>query len=441
MAKKRKKEGFFGTLVRSFRTKGKFDAELFVVIVLMLMFGLVMVASASSVNALRYYGDSMFFLKKQLIVAIGGFILMLLVSKVDYHIYARPKFLGILVVGVWLLMLATALFAPVRSGARRWIDIGPISFQPSELGKIVAVLLFATLCSKQKPQALNSFKSSCVFPLAILVIFVAPVLLQRHKSATLLIGIVCGIIVLVNGARLWYYLMLAPFGIAVVLAILMKDGYSLARLQSWFNPFSDIQGDGWQAVQSLYAIGSGGLFGLGLGRSRQKYLYIPEPQNDFIFAIICEELGFIGAALVVILFIAFLIRGIKIAVEAPDKLGTLTAIGFTALIMVQVVINIAVVTGVFPVTGMPLPFFSAGGTSLAFTLVSMGILLNISRQSKRALPARAVTPPRQEAAMRRPQPAYDRLDPGPYEPQQVAQRRRAGNDYNRGAQRQRQRPR
>ncbi len=385
MARKKKPNGLFREAFTVFQKKGRMDLELLAIIIIMLFFGLVMVASASSVTALYKLGDSMYFLKKQLIVAVVGFILMIYLSKIDYHVLAKPNIVLAYMAVTWVLMLVTAFVGEDINGARRWINIGPVSLQPSELAKIGIVLLMACICSRQSKESIHSFKQGCLLYLVIIGCVCAPLLLQPHKSAMMLIGIVAMIIVIVAGARIRNFMVFSPIVVCGVLFIMFKDKYSAARILNFADPFKDMTGAGWQGVQSLYAIGSGGLFGLGLGRSRQKYLNIPEPQNDFIFSIICEELGFIGAALVILLFVLLLFRCIKIAMEAPDKLGSLIAIGITALIMVQVIINIAVVTAWMPVTGMPLPFFSAGGTSLMFTLASMGIILNVSRQSTRAV--------------------------------------------------------
>ncbi len=376
--KRKRRKTLMGQIVSSFSYKGTLDVELIVLILIMLLFGLVMVASASSVTALYKWNDSMEFAKKQLVFGAIGFVAMLVVSKVDYHIYTAPKILNPSVLGVAILVLITAFFGTESYGARRWI----FGFQPSELAKIAWVLLFASVCSSQRPEQLRNFKTSWLRYGMMLALIAVPLLLQPHKSATILIALVCFIIATVGGANLKYVFVLAPLGIVGVSVLIMSSEYSRQRIIGFIDPFKDATGSGWQAIQSLYAVGSGGLFGKGLGRSVQKALNIPEPHNDFIFAVICEELGFIGAIAVLILFLLLLIRCIKIAMEAPDKLGSLIAIGITALIFVQVAINIAVVISIMPVTGMPLPFFSYGGTSLIFTLISMGIILNVSRQGK-----------------------------------------------------------
>jgi len=377
-----RKKSIINQIISSLTYKGNLDVELIILIVLMLMFGLIMVASASSVAALYKFNDSMHFLKKQFLFAIIGIVLMLVLSKVDYHILVSSRILVPTLIFTWFFVLITAFVGEELNGARRWVTIAGISIQPSEFAKIGWVLLFASVCSGQKPDDFNKLKSSWVRYGVLIAIIAFPLYLQPHKSAIMLIGMVCVIIALVAGAKIKYLLLAAPVGILGVIAIIFTSEYSVKRMTNFWDPFKDPTGSGWQAMQSLYAIGSGGLFGRGLGKSIQKSLYIPEPQNDFIFSIICEELGFVGAGLVIFLFFLLIVRCIKISMEAPDKLGSLIGIGIASLIFVQVFINIAVVTSLMPVTGMPLPFFSAGGTSLIFTIASMGIVLNISRQGK-----------------------------------------------------------
>ncbi len=362
------------------------DVELLSIIVIMVLFGLVMVGSASSVNALYRYDDSLYFLRKQLFVAILGFIAMYAISLIDYHRIASPAIILLGYSTAWFAMLLAAFIGDSRNGANRWIDVGGISIQPSEPAKIILIVLVAYVCSRQSRDALNRFGSGVGLYLGIIVFSVIPLLFERHKSASIVFAILVIAISFIGGANIKYYLVMAPVGVAAVVAWALHDEYSRQRILMAFDPFKDPKDSGYQAVQSLYAIGSGGIFGLGLGRSQQKITYIPEPQNDFIFSIICEELGFIGALGVIFLFMFFMFRAIKVASEAPDKLGKLIAMGLTTLIMAQFVINIFVVTAMGPVTGMPLPFFSAGGTNLLFTLAGMGLLLNISRQSVKKRP-------------------------------------------------------
>ena len=379
---KRKNKGFFDKLSGSLANGGGMDMDFIIILLIIILFGLIMVGSASSVTALYRQGDSLYFLKKQLIMAIAGIIGMFILSKVDYHILCSPQILLPGAAIVWIMLFIPLFSAQDINGAKRWINLGGMSFQPSELAKIMWILVFAKVCSSQTKEALSNFKSSWMTYGVMLVILIFPLVLQPHKSAMLLITAVCGVIVIMAGANLKYVLPVGIIGIAAFSLMIVFSDYARARVTSFLDPFSDPTGDGWQVIQSLYAIGSGGLFGKGLGQSVQKALYIPEPHNDFIFAVICEELGFVGAFFVILLFFLFIMRCIKISMDAPDKLGRLIGMGLATLIFVQVFINICVVTSMFPVTGMPLPFFSAGGTNLFFTIASMGILLNISRQRK-----------------------------------------------------------
>ena len=274
-------------------------------------------------------------------------------------------------------------------GAKRWIDLGFLSFQPSELAKIGLIIFYATFLMNNKEHNDEMGKGFIVPFLYLVPIIIILVVVQNHLSATLLIIMIVSVMMLMAGSKLRYFLTFgsagAGVGILGLVALAKKTGsglFRLKRLITFMNPFADVQGDGWQVIQSLYAIGSGGLFGVGLGNSTQKYLYLPEAHNDFIFSIIAEELGFVGCALVIVLFALFIWRGVLIAMKAPDIYGSLLAIGITSMVGLQAIINIAVVTSSMPNTGMPLPFFSYGGTSLLILLASVGILLNVSRASK-----------------------------------------------------------
>lgn len=275
-------------------------------------------------------------------------------------------------------------------GAKRWIRIGGFNFQPSEVGKLGLIIFFASLLTdiKEKGKIKSLFKGALIPIICLIPIAFSIYILQNHFSATLIIGAVTVIQMLVAGVRISHlilmFLAVIPFlGIYFNIKNESKNGsFRMTRFQTWLNPWEDITGEGWQIVQSLYAIGSGGLFGAGLGQSKQKYLYLPEPQNDFIFAVLAEELGYFGCIAVIILFLIFVWRGIIISMNARDTFGSLISIGIVSLIGLQAIINIAVVTNTMPVTGMELPFFSYGGTAIIVNLLSVGILLNISRSSK-----------------------------------------------------------
>jgi cell division protein FtsW len=359
------------------------DFTFLAVVLLLLAIGLVMVFSSSSpmayASAMTHH-DSFYYFKRQFVWAILGLGAMFFMSEYDYK-KLGPRAPLILLVSIILLVLV-ALIGTEVNGAKRWLGItSSFGFQPSEFAKIAVVIFFSYSLSRNKDN-LKYFWSGLIPYLAIVGIFAALLLLEPHLSCTLLIGITSVLILFAAGAKFGHFLILGAPVLAALAGIIIVSPYRRDRLFAFMNPFSDPLGKGYQIIQSLFAIGSGGIFGLGLGQSRQKYLYLPEPQNDFIFSILCEEMGLFGAAVVIILFVVLIWRGIRIALKAGDLFGSLLAFGFTSLIAVQAFINIAVVTSSVPATGMPLPFFSYGGTSLLFTLASMGIVLNVSKHTK-----------------------------------------------------------
>ena len=357
------------------------DYALLCGLLLLLFIGVVMVYSSSSYYALYQkdvYNTEYYFIK-EITWVIVGIIGMAATMSIDYHIY--KKFTP------WLVMITLALLVLVLfigadiNGAVRWIRLGPLSFQPSELAKYVMVLYLALLIDKRKGK-IKKFGEGTIFYLCIAAVFAVLILLEKYLSITAIIMMVAFIMILVGGAKISHLLSLIPVGLAAGLALIFTQSYRLDRLTSFLNPWADPSGDSYQLIQSLYALGSGGIFGVGLGNSRQKALFMPEPHNDFIFSIIGEELGLIGCIFIIVLFMFIVIRGATIAVKARDNYGFLLAIGIISVIALQALINIAVVSGSMPVTGVPMPFISYGGTSLVFNLGAMGILLNISRQSK-----------------------------------------------------------
>ena len=298
---------------------------------------------------------------------------MLVISKIDYRIYKKfYKLIYIACIGM-LAIVAVPGIGYTANNATRWINLGFTTFQPSELVKIGLIIFYATYLTEHRNE-LASWKTGFIKPLLFLVpIILILVIVQNHLSATLVIVAIIAVMMLTAGSKLKHFVFtgvpVAGAGIAAI--IFLGKQFRLQRLISFMNPWQDAQGTGWQVIQGLYAIGSGGLFGLGLGNSKQKYLYIPEPQNDFIFAVLAEELGFVGCIAVILLFAIFIWRGILISMKAPDMFGSLIAIGITALVGIQAIINIAVVTSSIPNTGMPLPFFSYGGTALLILLCAM----------------------------------------------------------------------
>ncbi|GAA0085042.1 stage V sporulation protein E [Clostridium sp. MB05] len=358
---------------------GEIDYGIFYAVIFLLAIGVIMIYSASSYYAMFKEGDSMVYLKKQLIWAITGLVAMGVMVTFDYHKLKKitPHLLIITVP-----LLVAVFFFPAVNGAKRWIQLGPLSFQPSELTKYV-VVLFLAMSLDLKGDGVKKFWSGIVPYLGVSGFFSAMILAEKNLSIAAIIMIVTFIMLFVAGGRIKdLFGKVAPVLLVAVMVFIFGEDYRRARMLNFLNPWKDPAGDGYQLIQSFYALGAGGVTGLGLGQSRQKTLYMPEPHNDFIFSIIGEELGLIGCLFIIALFVFFVWRGIKVAMKAKDTYGTLLAIGITSIIAVQAIINIAVVTGSMPVTGVPMPFISYGGTSLVINMMAMGILLNISRQTQ-----------------------------------------------------------
>ena len=344
-----------------------------------------MLYSAGYAVALYRRGDAYTYIRPQLLFAALGVAAMYAASFVDYHIWHR---LAWPLMGLSLLLLAVVLFMPEYNGCKRWIVLpGLGTLQPSEIAKFSVVLVFSHIISLNHDR-MKTFTTG-VLPFAVILAAVTVLmLLEPHLSGTLLILGIGAVLMFVGGTGLkWFGLAGAAAAAAIAAAVILLPElvpYAADRLASWQDPFADPLGEGHQTIQSLYAIASGGIAGLGLGNSRQKYLYVPEPQNDFIFSILCEELGFVGAAVVIGLFLLLLLRGMSIAVRAKDRFGALLVVGFVVQVILQAVLNIAVVTNTIPNTGISLPFFSSGGTSLMMLLGEMGIVLSVSRQADAA---------------------------------------------------------
>ncbi|MBQ9083934.1 MAG: putative lipid II flippase FtsW [Clostridia bacterium] len=346
-----------------------------------LTIGLIMLFSSSYAYALANEGNSFHYVGRQMIWAIAGTAIMLLVSFFDYHKLRKAT--------VWILLLSyillvVVLITPTRSTAHRWLYFPGGSFQPSELTKFAIVLTFAHFMTRYQKQ-MGSFKTG-IIPYAIIAATTGLLLLKEpHLSCTMIVMALTMVMLLIGGVQMRWILMAAAFLGVVLFVILGTDliPYAGARVGVWKDPFGYPDADAsHQTRQSLYAIGSGGLFGLGLGNSRQKYLYLPEPQNDFIFAVVCEELGLVGALLIILLFCALVWRGITIARRAEDRFGAMLATGLTAQVGIQAFLNIAVVSSLIPNTGISLPFFSYGGTSLVMLMAEMGLVLSISRNAR-----------------------------------------------------------
>ena len=358
------------------------DLTFLILLLLLLAVGLGMLYSASSAQSLydTGYTESGRYFGKQLLCALMGLAAMALLSWVPVDTWYR---LAWPLYGVSIaLLLMVLLFGQSVNGARRWVTIAGIQFQPSEIAKFTMILVLARLTREFGPDS-GTFRWGVLgFGMAMLGILI-PLALEKHLSAIMLMGLVGVVMMFVAGTRIKWLLMGACAAALFVAVYITFMGYAGDRVTAWLHPEADPSDTGYQILQSLYAIGSGGVLGLGLGRSRQKYLYLPFQYNDYIFAIVCEEVGLLGALLIIALFIALILRGYWIALQAPDRFSTVLGAGLTTLIAVQTVLNLGVVTNLLPSTGIALPFFSYGGTALAANLGEMGILLGISRMKDR----------------------------------------------------------
>lgn len=372
---------------RVFSARSGVDRPLFYLILVLLVIGLIMLFSASYAYSYYYFDNSYHFITPQALFAVLGLVFMGLISLFDYHHlhkFAFPLFFVTLGLLAAVKVLAGTSIAPILNGANRWLYIGPINFQPSEVAKFALVLIFAHLISINYHK-MGTFRYGVLPYLIILLMIAGLILVENHVSATLIVLAIAAVMLFIGGVKLRWFAVaggLAGAGILYLLLYSDKFSYALERIKGWLDPFNPPEGvDTWQTQQSLMAIGSGQALGLGLGQSRQKYLYLPEPQNDFIFAIVCEELGFVGALVIILLFALLIWRGIVVSLNAQDKFGTMLGIGITAQVGIQVILNIMVVTNTIPNTGISLPFFSYGGTSLVILLCEMGVLLSVSRSS------------------------------------------------------------
>lgn len=361
--------------------RGKMDLTFFSLVIILLTVGLVMLFSASYAYSLEYYGNSYKFIIRQAAFGIFGVVVMIGVSYIPYHFL--KKFSWVVYIITVLMLIVLLIFPPMVSGmdVKRWIAIGSLTFQPSEIAKFSIVLLFAALISSNYKQ-MKDIKF-VGFLSAILAVTCGLIVLEPHLSATVLVFAIGVVLMVVGGLSIKYIIggagVVALGGIIFVISGAIS--YVADRLNYWIDPWSDAQGKGFQTIQSLLAIGSGGVLGRGIGQSRQKYLYLPEPHNDFIFSIVCEELGLIGAAVIILLFCLLVWRGFTIAMRSNDKFGSLLALGLTFQVGLQAMLNIWVVTNTMPNTGISLPFFSYGGTSLLILLAEMGVILSVSREA------------------------------------------------------------
>ena len=377
--------------------RGPMDLPFLMLVVLLTGIGVIMVFSASYATAYYEGRDPTFYFFRQGLFAVAGLAIMYIVSKINYQTF---RWLSVFALIVAILLLIAVLIPGIHTdrsdNVKRWIAVPGIgTFQPSEIAKVAVIMYFSSRLSKrntEKPVRLppRSPLSGVVglldrigflelVPYAlILLLIVGLMMMEPHMSGTLLILAGAAAVLFAAGIKLYWFL--GGGALLAGMVLLLMSGYQSTRILVWQDPWAYPQDGGWQIIQSLYAIGSGGLLGLGLGKSRQKFLYLPEPENDFIFAIVCEELGLIGAAVILILFALLVIRGYWIAIHARDRFGALLVVGITTLTAVQVFLNIAVVTNLIPTTGISLPFFSYGGTALMIQLAEMGVVLSVSRQ-------------------------------------------------------------
>ncbi len=362
------------------------DYSLFFTVIFLLLFGLIMVYSASSYESSLKFDDSAFYLKNQAKATALGFITVLIVSRINYHVFQKPA-LPIYLMSLFLVFLVLTPLGVTKNGARRWLDVG-ISVQPAEIAKVGVILLFAACLSKYGK------KLSATLPGFIISMIVAGIpagmvliITSNLSSAIIIFGIAMVMIFVCSPKTLPFVLLaLLAVGAAVLLVYMVMNGiipeevsYRMARIRAWLQPEAYASGTGYQTLQSLYSIGSGGIFGKGLGQSTQKLGFVPEAQNDMIFSIICEELGLFGAVAVMVMFIILIWRFVIIANNAPDQFGAFIVTGVMAHISIQVILNIAVVTNTIPNTGITLPFISYGGTSILFLLFEIGLCLSVSR--------------------------------------------------------------
>lgn len=378
------------------------DMTFTLVVLVLLAMGIVMMFSASYAIAVNEDKAGYYYALRQVIFGGIGLIMMVIMSFIDYHIWTKKGLAVVVYAGaVILLILVKFIGTDLNTGCTRWIDLGFTTFQPSELAKFAIVILFAYLIDQNYDKMKRFIPGALIYAI-LLGVIVGLLMLEPHLSCSLLIVLIGVTQMFIGGTRFGHLLIIGIIGAALLGLVILYlintkgVGYFTVRFETWLHPFDSEDTAGtWQTRQSLIAIGSGGIFGLGLGESRQKYLYLPESENDFVFSIVCEELGLLGAITVILLFVLLVAQGFHIAAHSKDRFGMLVAVGFTLQIALQAFINIAVVSGLAPNTGISLPFFSYGGTALIMQLMQMGIVLNISRsrQIVEDAPSRAVQTP------------------------------------------------
>ena len=362
------------------------DIPLLITVIILALFGTTMVFSAGYAYAYARYGDALYFVKRQLIWLFIGFFVMYLASKINVHTIKKST-LYIYALTIFLLILVLVV-GFVGNGAKRWISIGPITIQPSEIAKIAIILMLAYYFSENSDKALDYSSRKKVFiyatllPIGIMALPIFLVMLQKHLSCIIILGLIGISMIIASGANTKYIKAFCLTGALGVTALAIFTDYTKERILVWQNPEAYKLTGGWQTLQGLMAIGSGGVFGVGLGKGVMKHCYVSEPANDMIFAILCEETGIMGAVFALFLFATVVFRGYKIAIKSTDTYSRLIAFGISTKMAIQVLLNVAVVTNTIPNTGISLPFFSYGGSSLIMLLCEMGILLAISKNAK-----------------------------------------------------------
>jgi len=357
-----------------------FDPVILTAVILLVGIGLVAVYSSSSILAEQRYGDHYFYLRKQLMFCLFGFLMMIIVKNINYHFYRKLVYLFLGSSIVLLALLLVPRFGVKVGGAQRWFRLGFISIQPSEVAKL-SLAMFVAYSMQKNFEVMGSFSRGLLPHLVTGSVVIGLILIQPDLGTAMIIGMWILILLFIGGVNIAQLIVLFGLAMPIVYYLITQTAYRLNRLWAFLNPWDDPQGIGFQIIHSFLAFGSGGLLGVGLGNSKQKLLYLPEPHTDFILAIIAEEIGFIGVSALLILFTIVVIRGIKIALRAPDLFGTYLAMGISCMLAIQVMVNMGVVMALLPTKGLTLPFISYGGSSLVVNFISIGILMNISRKA------------------------------------------------------------
>lgn len=356
----------------------KIDKTLLISVIILSLFGLIMIYSSSTIWASYKYNDPYKYLKNQAIFLLLGYLLIYIISKIDYHIYIKYSNHILLINIILLILVLIPGIGTIRNGSRSWFGIGSFGIQPSEFAKLGLIIFTSKYLTANK---IKNIKSSVLPILLVVLLIFGLIMLQPDFGTGIIIVITIIALLFVSGVNMSFFVKLGIIGLIGIIILVIIAPYRLERITSFLNPWADPLGSGFQIIQSMYAIGPGGLLGMGLGNSIQKHFYLPEPQTDFIFSIISEELGFAGVLIVATLFIIIIYRSLKISLKQEDNFSKYLSFGITFSIAFQTILNLMVVVGLIPVTGVTLPFLSYGGSSLLITLMSLGIILNISKNN------------------------------------------------------------